>query len=659
MIIEEIELKNFRAYKNSKIVLSKAGEKNVTLIYGENGAGKTTFFYAINWCFYGRRYKSFEIIPKSIRIDGKYLKSTLSEGEKSYVSVKIKFIHQDDRYNLERKYNIIKKNGKLEYGKEEVTLNSFNSIGQTRTYTEEEIPRIINSLIPVTTREYFFFDGEKIDRFSDVSNKREIESSIRAVLGLNSISNAKDYAHKAAREFDKFVTTKGNDEYERTMTLISQYEDEIRDCEQNIKIQTEEKNERIDELNKIKKKSESFQQEIENREKLEDIKRKLDQSTKEKKKRTIDLHDYLKRCYVSLSINLHEESKIIMNKWSDDGIFPSEIYNEELVNKTLNGRQCIICGRKFEEFDDVYHHIKSLKEKDLFNREIEKELNSFNSNIKNSITKGKYNFKNILTEYKEITRLEEKKDSLISKRDHLKDKIIHKISDDDLRELVERQHALETQTIPEIKSTISTTEIKKKRLLTELTRLKKHKEKLKLKSKSEQENKEKSDICEKAEDALEFILNSYADEKRKQIDSMCRDLFKLLVWKESHFQNVELTDDYQLNVMDQFGEPARPDLSAGERQVLSLSFITSMAKSANKEAPFIIDTPFGRISKKPRKYIAENIPSKVSQLILFVTDTELTIESEKIFREKSEKIWTIEFNQKSSISTIREGKHVD
>lgn len=659
MIIEEIELKNFRAYKNAKIVLSKPGKKNVTLIYGENGAGKTTFFYAINWCFYGRRYKSFEIIPKNIRIDGKYLKSTLDEGEKSYVSVKIKFTHQDDRYNLGRKYKIIKKNGNLEYGEEEVTLNSFNSIGQTRTYTEEEIPRIINSLIPVTTREYFFFDGEKIDRFSDVSNKREIESSIRAVLGLNSISNAKGYAHQAAREYDKLVSTKGNDEYKQTMKLISQYEDEIEECEKNINIQSEEKNKRINELNNIKKKSETFQQEIENRNKLDNIKGKLKQLGEEKKKRKIDLHDYLKRCYISFSMKLHEESKIIMNKWSEEGIFPSEIYNEELVNKTLNERQCIICGRKFEESDTVYHHIKSLKEKDLFNREIEKELNSFNSNIKNSITKGKYNLKNLLTEYKKITGLEEEKDLLISKRDHLKDKIIHKISNDELRDLVDREHALETQTIPEIKSTIRTIETKKKRLSTELAQLKKHKEKLKLKSESEQENKEKSDLCEKAEDAIEFILNSYADEKRKQIDSMCRDLFKLLVWKESHFQNVELTDDYQLNVMDQFGEPARPDLSAGERQVLSLSFITSMAKSANKEAPFIIDTPFGRISKKPRQYIAENIPSKVSQLILFVTDTELTVESEKIFSEKSEKIWTIEFDQKSSISTIKEGKHVD
>jgi DNA sulfur modification protein DndD len=659
MIIEEIEIKNFRAYMDSKIVLSKPGEKNVTLIYGENGAGKTTFFYAINWCFYGRRYKNFDIIPRSVRIDGKYLKNILGEGERTFVSVKIKFTHQKDRYTLERKYKIIKKNGDLEYGNEEVSLNSFNSIGQTRSYSEEEIPRIINSLIPVTTREYFFFDGEKIDRFSDVSNTREIESSIRAVLGLDSISYAKKYTHDASRTFDKLVSSNGNDEYTRTITLIGQHEDDINQSEEKLELLTREKNALIDELNEIKHKSKIYQQEIENRDKLEEIKKDIERSIENKKKKTIDLHDYLKRCYLACSITLHEESKKIMNKWSDDGIFPSEAYNEELVDKTLKECACIICGRKFNEFDDVYNHIKSLKEKDLFNREIERELNTFNSNIKDLITKGKYNFKNIIDEYKAINNISEQQNTLISKRDHLKDRIIDKITNDELREMVDKEHALETQTIPEINSNIKIVDIQKGRLLKELGQYKKHKEKLNLKSKSEQENKDKAEICERAENALELILDSYADEKRKEIDAMCRELFKLLVWKESHFQNVKLTKDYQLNVMDQFGETARPDLSAGERQVLSLSFITSMAKSANKEAPFIIDTPFGRISKKPRKYIAENIPSKVTQLILFVTDTELTDESEKIFMKRSEKIWTIEFNQKTSISTIREGKHVD
>lgn len=49
----------------------------------------------------------------------------------------------------------------------------------------------------------------------------------------------------------------------------------------------------------------------------------------------------------------------------------------------------------------------------------------------------------------------------------------------------------------------------------------------------------------------------------------------------------------------------------------------------------------------------------VSQFILFVTDTELTDESEHIFVNKSEKIWTIDFNQDTSTAILREGKHVD
>ena len=51
-----------------------------------------------------------------------------------------------------------------------------------------------------------------------------------------------------------------------------------------------------------------------------------------------------------------------------------------------------------------------------------------------------------------------------------------------------------------------------------------------------------------------------------------RVLFQRLIWKESQFEDIRLSEDYRLEVIDRWGLPARPELSAGERQVLSLSF---------------------------------------------------------------------------------------
>lgn len=50
MLLQSIELQIFRQFINEKIDFSTDPERNVTLIIGENGTGKTTFAQAFFWC---------------------------------------------------------------------------------------------------------------------------------------------------------------------------------------------------------------------------------------------------------------------------------------------------------------------------------------------------------------------------------------------------------------------------------------------------------------------------------------------------------------------------------------------------------------------------------------------------------------------------------
>lgn len=48
MIIKEIELNNFRIYKGvNKIDLTPNGERNIIIVSGNNGFGKTTFLMSL------------------------------------------------------------------------------------------------------------------------------------------------------------------------------------------------------------------------------------------------------------------------------------------------------------------------------------------------------------------------------------------------------------------------------------------------------------------------------------------------------------------------------------------------------------------------------------------------------------------------------------
>ena len=55
MFINSIILNNYRIYKDeNRIDFSYDSSKNVYIISGDNGFGKTTFLTSIFWCFFGK-----------------------------------------------------------------------------------------------------------------------------------------------------------------------------------------------------------------------------------------------------------------------------------------------------------------------------------------------------------------------------------------------------------------------------------------------------------------------------------------------------------------------------------------------------------------------------------------------------------------------------
>ena len=54
MFIESIILHNYRAYKGKNRTSFKPDAKNIFLVAGNNGFGKTTFLTSLVWCLYGK-----------------------------------------------------------------------------------------------------------------------------------------------------------------------------------------------------------------------------------------------------------------------------------------------------------------------------------------------------------------------------------------------------------------------------------------------------------------------------------------------------------------------------------------------------------------------------------------------------------------------------
>jgi len=90
-------------------------------------------------------------------------------------------------------------------------------------------------------------------------------------------------------------------------------------------------------------------------------------------------------------------------------------------------------------------------------------------------------------------------------------------------------------------------------------------------------------------------------------------------------------------MIDWLGKPTLANFGAGQRQVMSISFIAALAKVASMdsilEMPLFMDTPFGRLSYEHRKNLLRYRPSYCAQWILLATDTEFRKQEASLLRD--------------------------
>lgn len=109
MLLKSIRLTDFRQFVGEqKVEFSIDPEKNVTVIMGENGSGKTTFAQAFTWCMYGTTdFADSYVLCKATLQD-------MRPGDSKTVSVELKVEHKgQDYYILREQTYQLDNSGKL------------------------------------------------------------------------------------------------------------------------------------------------------------------------------------------------------------------------------------------------------------------------------------------------------------------------------------------------------------------------------------------------------------------------------------------------------------------------------------------------------------------------------------------------------------------
>ena len=200
----------FRIYQSPKVEFSVDDKKNVTVIKGDNGTGKTTLLSAFSWAFYG-------VVEDPLVVDKMLNKRRLSEmavGKLESAGVKVSISDSGHTYLISR-YQKFKKTGENECVK--VGDPDFSVIDLANPSMPITDKAFFERIIPSDLKGFFFFDGERIDRLAKIDGRAEIRKAILDILGLTTPEKIEEATSEVQSDYNKKIKNAAKNETLKTL----------------------------------------------------------------------------------------------------------------------------------------------------------------------------------------------------------------------------------------------------------------------------------------------------------------------------------------------------------------------------------------------------------------------------------------------------------
>lgn len=211
MWLSRVELKNFKSYRQQVFEFPQPqGGKNLVLIGGVNGYGKTTLLEAIYVGLYGEeaiKQKALDSAGLKTKSYGHFLETAFhrlapAEGHER-MEVSVEFARNDDgALRVTRRWFF---NSKGKYNDQKVVVEIRAPAGGWMPQKEEMLPELLESYAtPPWLASFFFFDGEKIAGLADEDRTGWIQSGLENLLGVVLVKQLREqltnYIDKKLRE---------------------------------------------------------------------------------------------------------------------------------------------------------------------------------------------------------------------------------------------------------------------------------------------------------------------------------------------------------------------------------------------------------------------------------------------------------------------------
>ncbi|MBL1280771.1 MAG: AAA family ATPase [Fluviicola sp.] len=643
MRIERIKLTNFKIYKGeNEIIFKNDKDKNISLIAGMNGFGKTTFLTSLIWSFYGGLMAQVEDkYRKDIKNSGGYEKflETLvnkntvhdfKEGKTKSAVLQVEVQLVDVMIpSIPCRKVIIKRT--YDFSSKKETLKILIDGHENQLTKEVGYEVFINDFIlPREIAKFFFFDAEKIVSLAEAKSKSELRSLSKAyseVLGIKKYEDLKMNLTTLLTKLKRSGVSMVNKTKLDELIKIDNDFDSLIDLNNEKKIGLEE------EITSIKLKVDAIQEKL--------IREGNDVTLEKLKELKFDKEQYKKE---------HVEAK-------------------GELKKLLEIVPIVIAGKKFDDLVNQVNIETKLKDKSLNDKSLIKELDMFSKELVNEIkglgldkksnskifnTIEKLNSKrtevkksksgNIILDY-----TDEESRGVIATYNYIKDsfdsqfKIIIK-NEKDTRQALTRvsnkikqaearknnplaQKLREEKEILSIK--IENLNKEKEIVFVELTTWKVQKDSNK-KILSEYEknynlvalDKEKFEVTTLALEKLSILTARIKEEKKYSLQKSVMLGLKKLMHKNDFITNVQVRiedDVMDIDLLDNQNNVIDKDtLSKGEQQLYATALLKALVDESGINFPVFIVSPLQKFDKSHSSNVIQQFyPTISEQVVLF------------------------------------------
>lgn len=659
MLIESITLNNYRLYEGENVIQFHFDEaKNVHLICGENGFGKTTLLHSLLWCLFGR-------FVGDVPVSGQ-------ETNSSYAAMQKEILNQNAAKRFEEKATpeivaLIKKNGYTnDY--EEIKKDSVYSVAIC--FAEVGIPSIPCQKIVVARSYDSLLQKEDVEILID-GVKNELTDEIGPEVFINDFILNKDIAKLFFFDSEEIVSLADTGTIAERRKLSKAYEEvlgirkyeELRSNLEGLRLRYRKKSKDIglkDELEKLEAEREGVSNELT---KLSDSLTEIETTLTNLREQDGQLQLQLSREGNSVKTEELQRVKAVIEKCKKD-----DIEMKSALKQFIDYAPFAISGQLFARayelakadheaiannntataqnsvLDALSKEMKGLLDKMPVNKDSKKDAHTqleaiiekyrgraCDRDIQVTLTDDEFAeveavYNSLTTTYRiEFEALAEayRKNKITLERNVKRlSNIQSKESDEVIKGLRDNKNKIEA----EIKANeekqrlghIRTGELQ----LTIESYDKKIKE-LSRKISVDDADEAKDKLASELITELDTFLLSLKKNKKSSLELRIKNTLNTLMHKEDFISHVEVeldSDTMDINLFSSDDNVINKNmLSKGEKQLYATSILKALVDESGIQFPVFIDSPLQKFDKShSSKIISEFYPSISKQVILFL-----------------------------------------